>query len=265
MAEQSLKDKTVKGVAWSGIDNVAQFAISFLIGIVLARLLSPDDYGLIGLTGILISVCNAFIYGGFYTALVRKNNASEEDFNTVFVTNLSTSIVLYVLIYFCSPLIAELFNRNELIALVRVSSIVLIVGAYSLVQQVHLTKNIDFKSQAKITVISSISSGFLGVFMAFYGFGVWSLVIQQLSSQLIRTILLCFYNRWTPKLQFYKNSFIELFGFGYKLLLSSLLDTIWKELNQVIIGKFYSPASLGQYSRAMGFSIIVKLIIIQKI
>lgn len=254
MAEQSLKDKTVKGVAWSGIDNVASFGVSFVVSIVLARILSPDDYGLLGIIAIFPAICTALINGGFGSALIRKKDASDDDYNTAFIVNLGMSLLLYVIIFLCSPLIADFFNRQELIALTRVSSLGLIVGALALVQQVRLTKRIDFKTQTKITIVASAASGIIGIVMALLKFGVWALVAQQLSSQILRTILLWIANKWIPRLEFSSKSFHELFGFGWKMMASGLLDTIWKELYQVVVGKFYSPATLGQYTRANGFS-----------
>lgn len=254
MAEQSLKDKTVKGTIWSGIDNVAQFGVTFIVSIVLARLLTPNDYGLIGIITIFTTVCTALINGGFTTALIRKKDATDDDYNTAFLVNLGISLLLYVVIYLCSPLIADFFHREELVALTQVSSLGMIIGALGLVQRTRLTKCIDFKSQTKITIIASISSGVVGIAMAVMGLGVWSLVAQSLTSQSLRTILLWIANKWVPKLRFSVESFHELFGFGWKMMVSQVFDTVWKELYQVVVGKFYSPATLGQYTRAKGFS-----------
>ncbi len=254
MAEQSLKDKTVKGAAWSGIDNVAQFGVSFVVSIVLARLLSPDDYGLLGVIAIFTAICTALINGGFTTALIRKKVCTEDDYNTAFVANLTMSLLLYVAIFFCAPLIAKFFSRDELVLLVQVSSLGMIIGAMAMVQQTRLTKRIDFKTQTKITLVASIASGIIGIGMALIGFGVWSLVAQGLSLQTIRMVLLWKYNRWIPSLKISRDSFINLFGFGWKIMLSEMLNTIWKELYQVVVGKFYTPATLGQYTRAKGFS-----------
>ena len=254
MAEQSLKDKTVKGTIWSGIDNVAQFGVTFIVSIVLARLLSPDDYGLIGIITIFTAVCTALINGGFTNALIRKKDVTDDDYNTAFIVNFGMSLLLYAIIYFCSPFIADFFGRNELVSLTRVSSIGIIIGALAIVQQTRLTKRIDFKTQTKITFIASISSGVIGIVMALLGCGVWSLVAQQLSSQFLRTLFLWFFNHWIPILSFSKNSFINLFGFGWKIMVSGVLDTVWKELYQVVVGRFYSPATLGQYTRAKQFA-----------
>ena len=254
MPEQSIKDKTVKGVGWSALDNVSRYVVTFIVGIVLARLLSPDDYGLIGLTSIVTAICEIIIYGGFGNALIRKKIVTDDDYNTVFLVNFVMSLLLYVIIYLCSPLIANFFNRQELIPITRISSLGLIIGAVSLVQNTRLTKQLDFKTQTKITVATTIPGGIIGIIMAFLGFGVWSLVAQNLLSQIMRSAFLWLHNKWLPKLRFSLNSFNELFGFGWKIMLSNLIDTIWKELYQVVVGKFYSPATLGQYTRAKGYS-----------
>ena len=253
MAE-SLKNKTVKGLGWSALDNAARYGMQFMIGIVLARLLSPDDYGLVGLVGIVTVVCTALVNGGFTTALIRKKDATEEDYNTVFICNLTMSLLLYVVAFLFAPLIADFFSREELTPLVRVSSLGLIIGALGMVQQTRLTKRIDFKTQTKITLVASAVSGLLGIGMALTGFGVWALVGQQLTSQIISTILLYIYNRWLPCLRFSIESFHELFGFGWKMMVSILLDAVWKELYQVVVGKFYNPATLGQYTRAKHYA-----------
>ena len=254
MAEQSLKDKTVKGTIWSGIDNVAQYVVSFVVSIILARLLSPDDYGLIGIIYIFTAICNSLINAGFSSALIRKKEITENDYSTAFIVNLGMSLLLYVVIFVCAPFISDFFNREELVMLTRVTTLGIVLGALGLVQQTRLTKRIDFKTQTKITLIASVISGVVGIGMAFLGYGVWSLVVQGLVGQGLRTALLWFYNRWSPRLYFSKDSFRSLFGFGWKMMVSGLLATIWKELNQVVIGKFYSPSTLGQYTRARNFS-----------
>ena len=254
MSQESLKDKTIKGVGWSAIDNVSGYAVSFIVGIILARLLSPEDYGLLGLIAIFTAICNCFINAGFGSALIRKKNASEDDFNTVFIFNLVMSIVLYAIMFMCAPLIADFFERQELVALTRVSSLGMIIGSLAMVQRIRLTKRIDFKTQTKITISSAIVRGAVGVSTAFIGWGVWALVAQELAGGVTSTVLLWYVNRWIPSLRFSKRSFNELFGYGSKLLASGLIDTVWKEIYQVVIGKFYAPATLGQYTRATMFS-----------
>ena len=192
MAE-SLKDKTVKGLGWSALDNADRYGMQFAVGIVLARLLSPDDYGLLGLVGIVTVVCTALVNGGFTTALIRKKDAIDDDYNTVFFSNLTMSLLLYGVTFLCAPLIADFFNREVLTPLVRVSSLGLIIGALGMVQQTRLTKRIDFKTQTKITIVATALSGIVGIGMALTSFGVWALVAQQLASQAVTTILLYIY------------------------------------------------------------------------
>lgn len=239
---------------WSAIDNVAQFGVGFVVSIVLARLLSPDDYGLIGIITIFTTVCTAIIGGGFSNALIRTKNPSDDDYNTAFIINLGLSFVLYAIVFLCSPLISDFFNRHELVALTRVSSFTMIIGALAMVQQTRLTKRIDFKTQTKITLIASILSGIVGIALALMDFGVWALVVQGIVAQTLRTVLLWFFNHWIPSIRFSKESFNRLFGFGWKLMVSGVLDSLWKELYQLVVGKFYSPATLGQYTRAKQFS-----------
>ena len=254
MENDSLKKKTIKGVGWSAADNVSRYGVQFAVGIVLARLLSPDDYGLLGLVTVFTTICTAFINGGFNSALIRTKDATEEDYNTSFIVNLLLSLFFYAVLFVCAPLIADFFGRTELTDLVRVSMTGIIIGALSMVQQTRLTKRIDFKTQTKITLISSIASGFLGIGLAFLGFGVWALVAQQLCSQIVITTLLYFYNRWMPRLSFSHESFHRLFGFGWKIMASNLISTVWRDFYQMVIGKCYAPAALGQYTRAKHFS-----------
>ena len=254
MEEESLKNKTVKGTIWSGIDNVVQMGVTFIVSIVLARLLTPDDYGLLGIILIFTSICTALINAGLTTALIRKADVDDNDYNTLFIANMGLSIFFYLCIFFCSPLIADFFYRAELVDLIRVTSLGIVIGAFSLVQQTQLTKRIDFKTQTIITIAASLSSGIVGITMALMDFGVWSLVAQTLSAQIVRTLMLLFFEKWRPKFRFSSKSFHELFGFGWKMMLSALLDSAWKEINQVVVGKFYLPATLGQYTRATQFS-----------
>lgn len=259
MTEESLKQKTVKGVGWSAIDNVAHFGVGFIVSIVLARILSPEDYGLIGIVTIFTNVCNTIINSGFNSALIRKKDANEDDFSTAFIVNLVISVLLYAIIYVCSPSIAGFFGREELTSLTRVASLAMIIGALSLVQMTKLTKRIDFKTQTKITIISSILSGIVGIGMAAKGFGVWALVFQTITVQTLKTLLLFFYNRWMPRFHFSMKSFHELFGFGWKIMVSGILESVWKELYQVVVGKFYSSGTLGQYTRAKNFSQLISV------
>lgn len=253
---ESLKQKTVKGVGWSFADNIANQGITFLVGLVLARLITPEEYGLIGIILIFVAVFDSIVNCGFSNALIRKNDAKDLDYNTVFIVNMVLSIVLFIIFFFSAQFIADFFKQPMLKPLTQVMGSIVIIHAFAIIQRTILIKRIDFKTQTKASVISSVSSGVIGITMAFYGYGVWSLVGQQLSRALLNTVCLWIYSHWWPKLQFSWNSFRELFGFGWKLLVSSLIDTIWKEIYQVVIGKCYAPATLGQYTRAHQFSSI---------
>lgn len=256
MAEESLKNKTVKGASWSFIDSIAGQGITFLVGLVLARLLTPEEYGLIGIIIIFIAVFNSIVDSGFSNALIRKNDAKDIDYNTVFISNLVLSVVLFGVLYISSPAISGFFKQPQLIPLLRVMGSIVIINAFAIIQRTIFVKKVDFKTQTKVSLISSIASGAVGIGMAVRGCGVWSLVGQQISRQLLNSAFLWLFSSWYPKLQFSFQSFKELFSFGWKLLVSGLIDTLWREIYQVIIGKWYAPATLGQYTRAQQFASI---------
>lgn len=241
-------------MGWSALENVTRLGVTFVVSIVLARLLSPEEYGLIGILTIFIAIFNAIVDSGFTNALIRKQDATDTDYSTVFYTNLVLSVVLAAVLFFCAKPISVFFERSELVSLTQVMSSVVIINALSIVQRVRTTKAIDFKTQTKITFISSIGSGVIGIVMAYMGYGVWALVGQQISNQLLTTLFFWFYNKWMPKLVFSWSSFKEMWEFGSKLLASGLIDTAWKEVYQVVIGKCYSPATLGLYTRAKQFA-----------
>ena len=256
MSQESLKSKTIKGTAWSAADAFLGQGVTFLVGIVLARMLSPDEYGLIGICLIFNTVLSGIVDSGFSNALIRKKNCTDVDYNTMFVTNLTISIVLYALLFVSSPLVSQFFNRYELTSLIRVTGLVLLANALSITQITILTKRIDFKTKTKASLVSAIASGIIGIAMAFMGFGVWVLVGQILSKQILYTICLWVLNKWWPSFTFSLKSFHYMWGFGWKLLVSGLLNNIWNQLYQVVVGKFYSPATLGQYTRGQEYASI---------
>ena len=252
--EESLKKKTVRGTFWSAVDNVANQGVTFLVGLVLARLLTPHEYGLIGYIMILVAVFNSLVDSGFSNALIRKKDAEETDYSTAFIFNLAVSLVLMAAMVLVAGPFSLFFKEPQLVPLVRVMSVIVVINALALIQRTRLVKSVDFKTQTKASLISSVTSGAVGLAMAFGGLGVWSLVGQQISRQLINTVCLWILNRWTPSWRFSWSSFRELFGFGWKLLVSGLIDTVWKEIYQLVIGKFYSTSTLGQYTRGKQFS-----------
>ena len=256
MAEQSLKDKTVKGTFWSAADTFLAQGITFVVGIVLARILSPEEYGLIGIVLIFTTVMQSIVDCGFSNSLIRKPNVREEDYNTLFYFNLFVSIVLFAVLFGSAPWIARFFDQPQLISLVRVMGLLLFFQALSIVQNTILSKRIDFKTKTKASVTSAVTSGIIGIVMALLGYGVWSLVAQQLSRQLVYSVCLWGLNKWWPQMKFSIDSLKYMWGFGWKLLLSGLLNNIWNEIYQVVVGKFYSPATLGQYSRSRQYASI---------
>lgn len=253
MAE-SLKNKTIKGTAWSAADAFLGQGVTFVVGIVLARLLSPEEYGLIGICMIFTTVLFGVVDSGFSTALIRKKDVSNEDYNTMFITNMAMSILMFFLLYACAPSIALFFAQPELVDVLRAMGLILILQALSITQVTILTKRIDFKTKTKASLISALISGVIGIAMALYGFDVWSLVGQQLSRQLLYTVSLWILIKWWPSLKFDYDSFHYMWGFGWKMTLSGLLNNIWNQLYQVVVGKWYSPATLGQYTRSRDYA-----------
>lgn len=251
---ESLRNKTVNGVGWSAADAFLGQGVTFLVGLVLARLLSPSEYGLIGIVTIFTTVMTGIVDSGFSNALIRKKDTTDDDYNTMFITNLSMSLVMFVLLFLSAPLIASLFKRPELVSLTRVLGLVLILQALSITQVTILTKRIDFKTKTKASFIAAVGSGGVGIGMAFAHLGVWALVGQQLSNRLFYTLCLWLFNRWSPTLRFSKQSFHYMWGFGWKIMASGLLTNIWNQLYQVVVGLYYSPATLGQYSRSKEYA-----------
>lgn len=244
-----LKNKTISGVKWSAIGRFSTQGIGFLIGLILARLLSPADYGVVGMVGIFFAIAQTFIDSGFGSALIRKTDCTDADYSTAFYFNAVVGLLCCVILSFASPFIADFFNTPILADIVIVMSINMFIGSLSIVQGARLTAAIDFRSQAKISLITTILSGILGIAMAYNGYGVWSLVWQGVFANIVRTILLLFITKWYPKWQFSKESFRYLFNFGSKILTASLLHTIYANMTTMIIGRYYSARDLGYYSR----------------
>lgn len=244
-----LKDKTISGVKWNAIGRFSTQGVSFVISILLARILSPSDYGVVGMIGIFMAIAQTFIDSGFGSALIRKKDCTDEDYSTAFFFNIVVGIVCYLILFIAAPFIADFFNTPILTDIVRVLSINLFLGSLTIVQSAKLTVAVDFKSQAKISLVATIVSGSIGLAMAYSGYGVWSLVFQSVSSSIVRTISFWMVTRWKPQNTFSKESFKYLFGFGSKILSASLLHTIYSNLTTILIGKFYTPKDLGYYSR----------------
>ena len=247
---ENLKAKTAKGVGWGFADNILGLGITAVANIILARILSPADFGIIGMTAIFMTLSTSLVDSGFTGALTRKKDTVKADFDTVFYFNLAVSCLLYAVLFFCSPFIARFFREPILVPVIRILGISLIINAFGIVQKIILVRRIDFRTQAWISLVSSFAAAVAAVAMAFYGFGVWSLVVLQVGKLAVNTILLWSVSRWHPGLCFSRKSFRDMFSFGSRLLITSIISTIWSEMYSFIIGKMYSSSVLGQYSRA---------------
>lgn len=245
----SLKADTIAGFKWAAIEKFSIQIIQFGLGIFLARLLSPSDYGAIGMLAIFIAISNVFIDSGFSSALIRKIDRTEDDYSTVFVTNFAISIFFALLLVFVAPWIASFYNLPILCPVLRVQSISLILYALMAVQTTKLTAEVDFRTLARASMVASLLSGLIGIGLAYNGCGVWSLVAQNLLSILFKFVCIMFQSHWFPKIGFSRKSFDELFGFGKNMLGASLLSAVYFNLDSIIIGKFFTPTLLGYYTR----------------
>lgn len=249
----SLKEKTISGLTWSFIDNFANQSLLFIVSIILARLLTPREFGLIGMTTFFIAISRAFIDSGFTKALIRKNSCTQIDFSTVFYFNLVFGVFFYFILFFSAGVIGRFFNEPQLKLIIQVLGLGLIINSFTIIQRARLIKRIDFKLQTKISVLAVTGSGIIGVTMAYFGYGVWSLIMQSLAGAAFSSLLLWYWNRWKPSFAFSWDSFKEMFSFGSKLLASSLLNTIYHNIYLLVIGKYFSAADLGFYTRADAF------------
>ncbi|MBO4851519.1 MAG: lipopolysaccharide biosynthesis protein [Prevotella sp.] len=246
----NLKKKTLSGVIWSSIHKIAIMLLGFISGIVLARLLTPHDYGVIGMLTIFLAVSQTFIDGGFGSALIQKKTPTSEDYSTILYWNLALSLFLYILLYACAPVVARFYNLSLLCDVLRVQGLVLIINAARIVQRNQLRKQLQFKKIAIINVSSNVIALAFTIYWAWKGWGVWALVAQQLLVSLLTTSLYWATAKWKPLLVFSKKSFMELFGFGGFILLSNLFNTLCNNIQPLLIGKVYNSSTLGFYSKA---------------
>ena len=246
---ENIKQETLTSVKWSAIEKYSVQIVQFLLGIIMARLLTPSDFGTIGMIGIFFAISSTFIDSGLNSSLIRKLDRTDVDFSTMFWFNLAVSIFCYIFLFIISPFVAQFFKMPVLKDILRIQSITLVINALAAVQSTRLTIALNFKAIAKINLSSSIISGIAGVCFALTDFGVWSIVYQTVIYSIFNTVALNIYNRWLPKRIFSKKSFREMFGFGSKLLASGLLNTIYNNLTPLAIGKFYKPSDLGFYNR----------------
>lgn len=251
---ESLKKKTVKGVAWTSLNQVLNMGLGFVIGVILARLLSPSDYGLLAMIAVFNAIAFAFLDSGFGNALIRKPDLTEDDNTTAFFFNLVAGVVLFGIIWLIAPWVSAFYDKPILTPLLRAEGSLLIVSSFKIVQNTQLTRALNFKAKMIIRVVSNILGGSSGIISAYCGLGVWALVVMHVADAIISLILLWIISPWRPRGKWSKRSFNYLWGYGSKLLASGLLDTIYGNIYPIVIGKFYSAADLGQYSRAKGYA-----------
>jgi O-antigen/teichoic acid export membrane protein len=250
----SLRNKAAKGIVWSATDKFTGQAGAFIFGIILARLLMPADYGLVAMLTLFITVSQTFIDSGLGSGLIQKKNRNEIDFTTVFVFNLTASIFFYFVLFITAPVIAEFYRMPQLVSLTRIIALNLVISSLTIVPYSKLTINIDFKTLAKINILSVFISGTIAVFFAFIGFGVWALVIRTISGTCVSVIAAWIFARWTPALSFSKKSFRELYAFGSRLLIAGLVGQVFQNIYNLVIGRVYSAKDLGYYERGKGFA-----------
>lgn len=251
---ENLMYKTRKGLAWSMIERFATQGVQFLFGIILARLLSPNDYGIIAMPLVFLAIAQCFIDSGFSSALIRKVDLTESDLSTAFFFNIAIGVICYIVLYFTSPFIADFYNTPILSDLLKVTALATLFNPLCAVQQAILTRKIDFKTQAVVSLIGAFISGCVGLIMAYSGYGVWALVSQQVGGYIVRTVLLWLLGNWVPKSRCSWESFKYLWGFGSRMLAAGLLDTIYNNVYPIVIGKYFSAYDLGNYTRAQQFS-----------
>ena len=251
------KSKFISGLWWNTLEKILVKGSSFIVTVVLARILMPSDYGIIGMLAIFIALSNVFIESGFSKALIQKQDATDIDYSTTFFTNLFIAVLVYWILFFSAPLIASFYDEPLLIPITRVLFLNIIMVSLTIVQNAKLSKAVDFKSIAKINFAGVLVGGTLGILAAYKGLGVWALVIQTLATSLTKVVVFPMYSKWFPSLKYSWNSFRNLFGFGSKLLLSGSLAVTINNISTICIGKFYSVAQLGFYTRAVQFSEIL--------
>lgn len=249
----ALKEKAVKGISWNFAEKIGVQGIKFTVGIILARLLTPDDFGLIGMITVFFAVANVFIQSGFGQAYVQKKEVSNVDANTVFYTNLTISLLLYVVLWFTAPYIASFYDQPELIELTRVMALVIIINAFNIIQESQIKREINFKKKTIVTTIAIIISGSSAIYAAYNGMGYWSLVVMQMGNRFFITTGLWITSKWKPRLEFSIKSFKEMFAFGSWILASGIIQTIFNNIYILAIGKFFPAAQVGFYTKAKDF------------
>lgn len=248
--KKSLKQKTISGIFWRFGERITAQLITFVVSIVLARIIAPEEYGIIALTTIFINIANVFVTNGLGTSLIQKKDSDEYDFSTIFYASIVLSIVLYCIIFFCAPLVAKIYDMETLTILIRIMGLRIPIAAINSIQQAYVQKKMIYRKFFISTLFGTIISAVVGIYLAKKGYGVWALVGQYLTNTVIDTIVLCFVIDWKPKLYFSYKRFKKLFSFGWKIMISSFIGTLFGQLKGMVIGKKYTEADLAFYNKA---------------
>ena len=247
---ETIKNKFFSGLAWTFIQNVAVKVFSFVFTVILTRILSPNEYGLIGMLAIFIAVSEVFALSGFGDALIQKKDCNDDDFSTAFYFNVTISLSIYLLLFFLAPFIANFYHEPKLVTLTRVLSLNIVLGSFNFVQQSILSRAMNFKPLALISLVCTVISGLVGVSLAYFGFGVWALVAQTLSSNLVRVIVFPLCTKWHPNRPFNRESFHYLWNYGSKIIVTGLVSVTVQNLSSILIGRFYNKEQVGYFERS---------------
>lgn len=250
MLTESLRNKALKGVMWSAVERFSVQGLQFALSIIIARLVSPSDFGLIAMLSVFIAISQTFVDSGFSNALIQKKDRTEVDFSTVFYFNIVVSLIVYYILFLIAPFISSFYDEPQLDIICKFTGLSIIVSSFSIVQRTKLNITLNYKLQAKISFIAVFFSGIIGVMLAWKGYGVWALVIQTLLNKFIETFLFWIIVRWTPSKTFSISSFRLLFAFGSKILAGALLATLCSNMYNLVIGKKYDPVNVGYFTRS---------------
>ena len=249
---KNLKQKAASSMIWTALQKYSTMFVHFISGIILARLLTPHDYGCIGMLSIFIVLSESFIDGGFGSALIQKKKPTQEDYSTIFFWNLGMAVLLYAILFVCAPVIARFYDIPLLCDVLRMQGLVLFIYAFNIVQRNQLKKKLNFKVLSIVTITTSIIALCVTVLMAYNGFGVWALVAQNLITAAIPALVFWFFVKWRPVMTFSSKSFQELFSFGFYMFLTHIVNNFGKNIQSLLIGKLYTPATMGYLSKAVG-------------
>lgn len=255
--DQISRKSVLSNLFWRFSERTAAQGVSFVVSVVLARMLTPEDYGLVGLITVFISIATVFVSSGFGSALIQKENVTQRDYSSVFFFSILMGVVMYIALFFTAPIIANFYKEPLLIAVIRILALSLIIGGINSVQQAYVSRTMQFKRFFYSTIIGTVISAIIGIYMAYRGAGVWALVAQTLSNQIIDTCILWFTVKWRPTFEFSISEMKKMFNYGWKLLFSNLIDTVYNNLYSLVIGKFYSAKDLGYYNRGRNIPNIV--------